>query len=109
MDRDYPTEKELRKIKSWEYDFNLPDGGVSDLLDYLESLWWGSELGFKLKGKKVLRLELHTFGWSGNEDIISALHKSWFWRLYWEKSVRGGHFYFKCFRMKKGKKEEHGK
>jgi hypothetical protein len=47
------------------------------------------------KERPVLMLELHTGGWSGNEDIIEALqnHKL-FWMMWWWKTERGGHYYF---------------
>jgi len=48
-----------------------------------------------------MKLELHTGGWSGNEDIIEALKKSYFWIFYWEKSVKGGHYYFTISSLKK--------
>jgi hypothetical protein len=48
-------------------------------------------LGVEHDGRK---LELHTGGWSGNEEIISVLQNSMFWVMYWQKSERGGHYYF---------------
>ena len=50
---------------------------------------------FELKGKNVLRLRLSSAGWSGNEDRIEALTQNMFWTCFWEKSMRGGHHYFK--------------
>jgi hypothetical protein len=87
----YPTVEELKMIR--EYDiFNNDIGG---LLELIKSIWWGSGWGFSLKGKKVLYLELHTGGWSGNEDIIEALRVTMFWAFYWKKTIRGGHYFFK--------------
>jgi len=80
----YPEEHELSEIKDW---------GVGDpqgLIDYIRRLWTYEDF-FKWDGKN---LELHTGGWSGNEDIISTLHESMFWMMYWQKSERGGHYYF---------------
>jgi len=93
MENDYPTEAELRRIREWRVDKK----SMFDFLGYIKSLWWCAERGFVCKGKKVLKLELHTGGWSGNEDIIHALkeNKSHFWFFYWQKSVRGGHYYFR--------------
>ena len=93
---EYPTEEELKTIETWDY-----TKGVKTLLDFIEHIWHWPEFGFKLKGKKVLKLELHTGGWSGNEEIIQALHESMFWALYWEKTRRGGHFYFTIRPIKK--------
>jgi hypothetical protein len=96
----YPTDEELNQIKSWDI---LKD--LTGFLEYLESIWWMADWGFELSGKKVLRLKLHTGGWSGNEDIINALaegalHGNLFWIMYWEKVLRGGHYYFKIKEIK---------
>ena len=93
MDKDgYPTEEELEKIRKWD----IIEQPIVDLVSYVESLWWAPDWGFKLSGKRILRLELHTGGWSGNENIIAALRKNWmFWSLCWLKSTRGGHYWFK--------------
>jgi len=85
---DYPTDDDLAKITEW--DAADPLG----LVEYLRGLWTYPEY-FKTSGKRVIRLELHTGGWSGNEDIITALGKTIFWSIFWEKSKRGGHYYFK--------------
>ena len=88
----YPTEEELKVIEEWT------GKDVEAFLAYVETLWHWPDWGFKKKGKKIIYLELHTGGWSGNEDIIGALHKAWgkmFWFCYWEKSVKGGHYYFR--------------
>lgn len=94
----YPTEKDLKTIKQWDLDKK----NVSNLLDLLGKLWrwpdWGIVKRYRycsLNRRRVLRLELHTGGWPGNEDIIRALMKNFvFWGQYWEASVRGGHYYF---------------
>lgn len=96
LDKDgYPTEEELKTIRKWT--ILKP---VLDLIEYIREIWWQPEWGFKLKGKKVITLELHTGGWSGNEDIVNALSQSMFWHLYWEKSCRGGHHYFTIKKLK---------
>lgn len=89
LDKDgYPTEKLLEWIET----FNPVD--ITVLLATLESVWKFEDY-FKLSGKKTLKLELHTGGWSGNESIVDALQNNvLFWNLYWQKSVRGGHHYF---------------
>lgn len=98
MRKDYPAESELRKIQKWDFS-KQP---VGRLLDFVESIWHWPEWGFKkyvnyckFSGKKCIKLELHTGGWSGNEQIIEALQKTkMFWFLYWELSKRGGHYFF---------------
>jgi hypothetical protein len=97
----YPTKRELKKIETW----GMGTGEELDpigLVEYLRTVWYYQEPYFKVRGKKVIRLELHTGGWSGNEDVIDALHKNLFWTFNWVKSVRGGHYYFK---FKIGKKK----
>lgn len=93
----YPTKDELKQIKRWGY--KDPKG----LLEFIEDLWWQPDWGFKLTGKRVLKLELHTGGWSGNESIIRALRENMFWMLYWQRSDRGGHYYFRITKLKKSK------
>jgi hypothetical protein len=94
----YPTEEELKKIKELK--------NVSELLNHLKSIWWMPDWGFvEYWGftsfpirEKALKLELHTGGWSGNEDIIRGLQKTDFWILFWVRSERGGHY---CFEIPK--------
>jgi len=89
---EYPTDEQLKTISEWD----VLVGTVRDLVDYVESLWWAPDWGFVLKGKRVLHLELHTGGWSGNEAIIEALAANFmFWSLYWRKATAGGHYWFK--------------
>lgn len=96
MSNEYPREDELKRIESWP----IPND-VRGLLDFIRHLWWQPEWGFILKGKRKLKLELHTGGWSGNEDIIGALLKNiLFWDLYWVQSIRGGHYYFEIYEIK---------
>lgn len=93
MDDQYPSCESLSMIEKWDF----ADGkGVLSLMEFLEGEWWNPEWGFIRKGKDVVHLELHTGGWSGNEEIMGALQKnSWFFFLYWEDSRRGGHYRFR--------------
>lgn len=99
LDNDgYPTEETLEKISKWEW------SDVFGLLDFLESIWAYAEWGFHrkwgytnrhLRKEFVLFLELHTAGWSGNEEIIAALRKNFmFFNIWWVRHDVGGHFYF---------------
>ena len=97
MTDEYPSESDLQKIGQLACDYKRTD----ELLDFLKSIWWQPEWGFKLyfgrdfvHKKKCRKLELHTGGWSGNEEIINVLEGSMFWIFYWEKSIRGGHYWF---------------
>ena len=62
---------------------------------FLRSLWNNSYGTIRQTGKRVIRLELHTGGWSENEEIIGYLQRSMLWFIWWMRSERGGHYYFK--------------
>jgi len=99
---DYPSEAVLREIETWDC-FDLVK-----LVSFLGNIWHFGDWGFKVTGKKVLRLQLHTGGWSGNESIIGALQNNFmFWSLCWLRSERGGHYYFKIQTRLCTKKEGH--
>lgn len=88
----YPDEKSLEEIKEWD----ILKQGIQGLLDLVEENTNWADRQICITGKKVIRFEYHTGGWSGNEEVIGALRQNFlFWAMYWEKSVRGGHFYFK--------------
>jgi len=102
----YPTDEELEYIKN----FDVLREPIQELLDHIKSIWWMDGKGIELKGKHVLRLELHTLGWYGNELIIDALFdNTMFHTLYWEKSERGGHYYFRINLRKSKMKEQDAK
>ena len=84
-DDDYPTKAELNQVKECS-----SDGDTLKLVELLKAIWWMPD-GIVLNGN---RLELHTYGWSGNEEIIKVMEKSIFWALCWQRSDRGGHYYF---------------
>ena len=96
---EYPTGTELRYIKNYDLAQKHPFG----LIEFIQEIWWNAGTGVVIKGKRVKRVELHTWGWSGNEDIVGALSSNFiFWSLYWQKSYRGGHYYFKVYKLPKG-------
>ena len=68
---------------------------IKHLLEQLEHDWcWDNYI--KITGKWVIYLELHTGGHSSLEFIINALQRNrFFWFMFWQKSLRGGHYYFK--------------
>jgi len=80
----YPTKEELELVRKHS-------GNIEKLLELLKEIWWMPDWGLVVKDGT---LELHTAGWSGNEEIISELGNTLFWVLYWQKSERGGHYYF---------------
>jgi hypothetical protein len=79
----YPEESELEKIKQW------PKMDFEGLYDYIEELWYYPDY-IKKEGHNI---EMHTGGWSGNEEIISAFQTTFFWFLSWKRIDRGGHYY----------------
>lgn len=84
----YPTEEQLNEVES----FDLIKGDVNDLLSLVGNLWHWPDWGFK---RDENHLELHTGGWSGNEEIIYALRSNViFWHKYWQATFAGGHHYF---------------
>lgn len=93
----YPTKSELKSIFEFANKLERLEKHLPEFIEELESIWWQPDWGFKLDGES---LELHTGGWSGNEDIIEKLEGSVFWLLYWQKSERGGHYYFKMLSLK---------
>ena len=75
-------------IKNWDV---IKD--AKGLVTYLKSIWaWDNYIA--IKGKKVWRVEIHTGGFSEHEAIIKAL-PNMFWDIYFEKEIKGGHYYFK--------------
>lgn len=87
-DEGYPKEAELEPIADW------PLHNIFGLIDHIKSIWTYDNAFVEkwLKGK--LYLELHTVGWSGNEDIIHELQKNFWFMYFHSKWYRGGHFYF---------------
>jgi len=88
----YPDKQSLEQIANWD----LRTQDIYGLLDLIkENTNWANRQ-IEIKGKQVIRFIYHTGGWSGNEDVIRALMSNGpFWSLFWYKSERGGHFYFK--------------
>jgi hypothetical protein len=86
---DYPTKSELGHLRELGEDWGNPQ----KVIDFLKEIWHWQDY-VKVSGKKVIRLELITGGWSGNEEIIATLNNTMFWRLWWEKSERGGCYLF---------------
>lgn len=92
MNNEYPTEEELKTIENWGY-----KDGFEKLAEYVCNLWHFSEWAEFRDWKKddfdteYRELRLATAGWSGNEDIVSALYKNVMFRmLCWQSSHRGG-------------------
>ena len=101
MSDDYPDREDLDRIDSW------PCTDLPALMAFVAELW--SDYGwFKRCPTKIMfdgrpeddyddghRWCCATGGWSGNEEIISALERNaMFWILCWAASLRGGYYEF---------------
>jgi len=92
----YPTKEYLRYITEYT-DKTMP------ILDFVETVLqegWNTEYGkFKLskKNKNIMKLELSTGGWSGNEEIIDKVLSNIYLTHYKIAYVQwniGGHYCF---------------
>jgi len=94
----YPTEELLEFISKYEPSDDFP---LIKFIEVLESAWWMPDWGFKLhkKYKGKTKLELHTGGWSGNEEIMSAIESNLILGLYLRHTMwkRGGHYYYEFY------------
>ena len=84
----------LEAIRKWDAGKD-PEG----LLEFIRPFW--EPYGYmEIKGKRVKRVYMATGGWSGNESIIAALHDCLFFAFWWQKSKRGGAYWFKIKQVK---------
>lgn len=91
--KEYPDQKEIRTIKKWA--FTKHDSFV-DFMEYVRAAgkYWGDSepFGWKQRGRTYW---VSTGGWSGNEEIISAMQSNFvFWSTSWVSVRRGGHYVF---------------
>jgi hypothetical protein len=90
-EKGFPTETGLKLLTEW----NVLTEEISVLLKIIEQMWQGNKYGYKLTGKRVQHLQLHTGGKPGNEEIINALRQNLiFWGRYWRTHRKGGQYYF---------------
>jgi hypothetical protein len=96
----YPTQEALDYIKNWSIDSNNGEvkmgkhfgkANYNELIDYIKSIWTYKDA---IEYENGL-LEIHTYGWSGNEDIIHELKNTDMWDLKFRCERTGGHYYFK--------------
>ena len=93
-DDGYPTEQALKLAR----ELSCTESAES-VYDSLQEIWhWPDLVKIKIGSQE---LELHTGGWSGNEETIIALKASMFWMFCWMRSERGGHYYFDLSRLVK--------
>ena len=79
---------------------------IKKFIDYIYALTWTPSwcIVFKKSVPDVWLMEYHTGGWSGNEQIVGAMQKTYFWVFYWQLSRRGGHYWFEIKFIKENKK-----
>jgi len=82
----YPTDKELEMLQLYCVDLQM-----ENLMEHLRLIWHHPDWGIVMDGPEI---ELHTGGWSGNEEIIRTMVGTMFWAACWQMSKRGGHYYF---------------
>ena len=90
------TKKDLQQLSDWDV------SDAHNLIKRIKEMWvnqsyikesWGIDRVWHKN--PVLIFELHTGGWSGNEEIIKALQDNkLFWLMWWQKTERGGHYTF---------------
>ena len=97
LDEDgYPTDEYLEFIKNYTNE-TMP---IMDfVLKVLKVGWYFSDYGFILgrKYRGIRKLELHTCGWSGNEEIIWTIKRNMYlihFQMRYVSWRTGGHFYF---------------
>lgn len=91
-DQGYPTDEGLRAVRTFA-------GSAHQLVELLYEATKAYGV-VRIEpfdddyGRAMIRVYTATGGWSGNESIIGALERSFFWFAYWESSQRGGAFTF---------------
>lgn len=92
----YPTKEALDYIKNWSFYQGIAgkyfgESMYNELIEYIKTIWNYNDAIVYENGL----LEIHTYGWSGNEDIIEELKYTDLWLLTFRCRQTGGHFYFK--------------
>lgn len=99
-DEGYPTQKALDYIGNWSIIYKDDETFVGqyfskedkeqELVDFIQQLWYYDD-GIEVHEHFI---EIHTLGWSGNEEVIRILKKTWWWNKYHWITRTGGHYYF---------------
>lgn len=78
----YPTDETLDTIRTWT------NGDWSGLLAFVTSAW---NTNYGAVRQKSSTIRFITGGWSGNEEVLSALKENTaFWTKFWLRDERGG-------------------
>jgi hypothetical protein len=94
----YPTQACHDLIEKWEWE---REDNWSGLFALLKKVWrydeyfWEEDGTDDITDKPIRRYHISTAGWSGNEELISAMKANHlFWMVCWVSSRRGGHYVF---------------
>lgn len=91
-DDNYPTDEGLDYLRCFTGTPAELVALLGEVMDAYGTVTWdGQPDRFD---ETVNEVRISTGGWSGNEEIIGHLKRSFFWFRYWETSRRGGHFTF---------------
>lgn len=101
----YPTEAWLKAIR----DYHPSVMPIAEFVELLRDSWNYDERGFNMERlpSGEMKLELHTSGWSGNEDMIAAIKSNYHLTnnvMKFYKWKTGGHFEFLIYPEKKWRK-----
>lgn len=89
----YPNDKAILELRRYNlFGDKFSNEYVFELIDFIKNIWCYND--GVLITQEGNCLEMHTFGWSGNEIIIKEIESSFLWLCYWKKTVIGGHYYF---------------
>lgn len=97
----YPSDEALAYIYNWGHitkrrkmffgQYFADNSKTEELIEFIREIWWQPDWGFNYEDNL---LELHTGGWSGNEDIIRALETTALFTFKLRATQTGGHYYF---------------
>lgn len=93
----YPTPDALRLIENWHHEYAVT------WFEFIHSMWYAADWGWKSEvvphrfreGRNVMKFDVSTAGWSGNESIVKSMQKNemlW-WKTHYQ-TRRGGHYIF---------------
>ena len=90
----YPNDKAIEELRRYTvFGDKFKKELVPELIEFIKSIWcYEDGISITQNGNG---LEIHTFGWSGNETIIEELQTTMLWLAGWRKTTVGGHYYFK--------------
>lgn len=93
----YPTEETLKEIETFDLLKPTVLKRLPEFMQLVLSHWHWEDFMYSYNQENGC-MEMHTGGWSGNESIIDAMQRNrTFWSIFWYKSIRGGHYWFKLY------------